>query len=241
MAKRKGPKRSKSSTARSTRPARAPRASRPARSDGASSSRSPASRTSSSRTVPRATSRARTDPRPAKASGLKTHSATPPRRPTKRVEAKKPAAAAGGRRSSDARSLNARTAKGTPRLERARRRLAPDVVPTPPSSLNLERKASAARSGRAELAERLDQLRHMNVVVAGDVDADAANAFFSGEEAPGGDTPTPDQDIVDDIGRAMGVQYQDNEELRGSDKILERDRHRWELDPSSSEDYKDRK
>ncbi len=81
----------------------------------------------------------------------------------------------------------------------------------------------------------------MNVVVAGDVDADAANAFFSGEEAPGGDTPTPDQDIVDDIGRAMGVQYQDNEELRGSDKILERDRHRWELDPSSSEDYKDRK
>ena len=62
-----------------------------------------------------------------------------------------------------------------------------------------------------------------------------------GDEAPGGDNPTPDQDIVDDIGRALGVQYQDNEELRASDKVAARDRHRWELDPASAEDYKDRK
>ena len=61
------------------------------------------------------------------------------------------------------------------------------------------------------------------------------------DEAPGGDNPTPDQDVVDDIGKAIGVQYQDNEELRASDKVVERDRHRWELDPASSEDYKDRK
>ena len=61
-----------------------------------------------------------------------------------------------------------------------------------------------------------------------------------GDEAPGGDNLTPDQDIVDDIGKALGVEDQDNEELKGADKITERDKHRWELDPALSDDYKDR-
>ena len=76
---------------------------------------------------------------------------------------------------------------------------------------------------------------------AGDVDVDVEDAYFSGDEAPGGDNPTPDQDIVDEIGKALGVEYQDAEELRASDKVAERDRHRWELDPASSEDYRERK
>ena len=66
-------------------------------------------------------------------------------------------------------------------------------------------------------------------------------AYFTGDEAPGGDNTSPDVDVVDDIGRALGVQYDDNEELKSSDKISERDKHRWEWDPASSEDYKDRK
>ena len=53
--------------------------------------------------------------------------------------------------------------------------------------------------------------------------------------------PTPDQDVVDDIGKALGVEYQDNEELKAGDKVTERDEHRWELDPASAEDYKERK
>jgi hypothetical protein len=61
-----------------------------------------------------------------------------------------------------------------------------------------------------------------------------------GDEAPGGDNPTPDQNVVDDIGVAVGNEYQDNEELEGADKIEERDKHRWEYDPASSEDYEDR-
>jgi len=61
-----------------------------------------------------------------------------------------------------------------------------------------------------------------------------------GDEAPGGDNPTPDQDIVDEIGRAVGVEYQDNEELKGEKKISQRDKHRWELDPASSDDWEDR-
>ena len=91
------------------------------------------------------------------------------------------------------------------------------------------------------MAETRENLGVMSALTGGDLDADAENAYFSGEEAPGGDNPTPDQDIVDDIGKAIGVEYQDNEELRTTDKVTERDRHRWELDPASSEDYKDRK
>ena len=78
------------------------------------------------------------------------------------------------------------------------------------------------------------------VLTSGDVDADWNDAYSSGEETPGGDMPTPDQDVVEEIGRALGVEYDDAEELKGSDKIIERDRKRWEYDPASSEDYGDR-
>jgi hypothetical protein len=123
------------------------------------------------------------------------------------------------------------------------RRTAPndDVVQTPPSTLDLDRSASAVRSGRRELRERFEQHTETGPAIAGgDVDADWESAYTVGDEAPGGDNPTPDQDIVDDIGRAVGVEYQDNEELKGEEKIIQRDRHRWELDPASAEDYDDR-
>ena len=129
-----------------------------------------------------------------------------------------------------------------PRLNRARRVLDDDtVLATPPSSLNMDRKGSAARTGRAELDQNRREHRTMTPEIAGgDVDVDVEDAYFTGEEAPGGDNPTPDQDIVDDIGKALGVEYEDNEELKAADKVTERDKHRWELDPASSEDYKDR-
>jgi hypothetical protein len=127
-----------------------------------------------------------------------------------------------------------------PRLDRARRTL-DDMVPSPPSTLDLDRDASAARSGRAELAEKQHQHRNMNDFGGGDPDVDVEDAYFTGEEAPGGDNPTPDQDIVDDIGKALGLEYEDNEELKAADKVVERDKHRWELDPASAEDYKERK
>ena len=129
----------------------------------------------------------------------------------------------------------------TPRLDRPRRTL-DETVPTPPSSLNMDRRGSAARTGRAELEQ--DRQVHGSMtrgITGGDVDVNLEQAYFSGDEAPGGDNPTPDQDIVDDIGKAIGVEYQDNEELRSSDKVADRDKHRWELDPASAEDYKERK
>jgi hypothetical protein len=88
---------------------------------------------------------------------------------------------------------------------------------------------------------RLDHRGMEPAITGGDVDVDVEDAYFTGEAAPGGDNPTPDQDIVDDIGKALGVEYQDYEELKAVDKVTARDRKRWELDPASSEDYKERK
>jgi hypothetical protein len=116
-----------------------------------------------------------------------------------------------------------------------------DVVPSPPSSLDFDRTASAARSGRRELREKYAEHTETSpALTGGDVDADWESAYSVGDEAPGGDNPTPDQDVVDEIGRAVGVEYQDNEELKGEAKIAKRDRNRWELDPASSDDWEER-
>jgi hypothetical protein len=130
-----------------------------------------------------------------------------------------------------------------PGLDRERKQLREleETVEGPPSSLDLDRHPSAARSGRRHLQDALDDHPETGpVMTGGDIDADWEDAYAVGDEAPGGDNPTPDQDRVDDIGRALGIEYQDNEELKGADKIAERDRHRWELDPASSDDYRDR-
>ena len=132
-----------------------------------------------------------------------------------------------------------RTAPG---LNRERRTIRDDdIVQTPPSSLDFDRSASAARSGRKELRDRYAEHTETSpALTGGDVDADWESAYSVGDEAPGGDNPTPDQDLVDDIGRAVGVEYQDNEELKGEAKIAKRDRNRWELDPASSDDWEER-
>jgi hypothetical protein len=156
-----------------------------------------------------------------------------------KTKAKASSAAAGARTAAKAVRQPARTAPG---LNRERRTISEEErVPSPPSSLDLDRSASAARSGRRELREKYQEHTETGpALTGGDVDADWESAYSVGDEAPGGDNPTPDQDIVDDIGRAVGVQYQDNEELKGERKISERDRHRWELDPASSDDWEDR-
>ena len=66
-------------------------------------------------------------------------------------------------------------------------------------------------------------------LTGGDIDADWQRADDIGEEAVGGSVPTPDQDRVDDLGRALGVPRAPDEEVRTSAEILEaRDRNRWE-------------
>jgi uncharacterized protein DUF6335 len=157
------------------------------------------------------------------------------RRPTRRAASKT------ARKTARKASASARKAGSKPKRAAKRRAKAPLVIPTPPSSLNMKRRGSAARSGRAELAAARERRRNLSPELAGgDADANLESAYFTGDETAGGDNPTPDQDVVDEIGRAVGVEYQDNEELGTTDKVTKRDKHRWELDPASAEDYKDR-
>ena len=137
-------------------------------------------------------------------------------------------------------AAKAKTAAATkkPNLDRPRKTVA-DIHGIP-SSLDTNRSASAAKSGRAEMRDRLSKNTSASpALTSGDVDADWESAEAVGDEAPGGDNPTPDQDVVDEIGRALGVEYEDDEELQGGAEISDRDRHRWELDPSSKDDFDD--
>src|SRR5437762_8759129 len=101
---------------------------------------------------------------------------------------------------------------------------------------DVQRLASGGDQLRRELREHHSRTP---VLSGGDLDADWARADI-GDETVGGSAPTPDQDVVDELGEAVGLTYEDNEPLRTSEKVEERDRKRWELDPASSEDYNDR-
>jgi hypothetical protein len=186
--------------------------------------------------------RARTSKRPAARRSPKPRASTKrASAKTTRVSAKAAAKPERGRRSTGA-PAGAGDSRRVPSLDRERKRLrdVEETVPQPPSSLNLDRHASAARTGRAVLEHaRHNHTETSPALTGGDVDADWEDAYAVGDEAPGGDNPTPDQDRVDDIGRALGIEYADNEELKASDKISARDKHRWELDPASAEDYPD--
>jgi len=101
----------------------------------------------------------------------------------------------------------------------------------------VQRLAAGGDQLRRELREHHSRTPNLS---GGDIDADWARADI-GDETVGGSSPTPDQDIVDELGQAVGLTYEDNEPLHAAEeKVEERDRRRWELDPASSEDYNDR-
>ena len=78
-------------------------------------------------------------------------------------------------------------------------------------------------------------------VTGGDLDNNLYQAEVVGEEAVGGQTPTPDQNVTEELLHAMGIDSVDGEAVRTKKKLEWRDNHRWELEPESSEDYqKDR-
>jgi Family of unknown function (DUF6335) len=82
------------------------------------------------------------------------------------------------------------------------------------------------RGRRTEIPHEDDTLR------MGDPDESALNNEYSGEDTPGGSSPTPDQNNVDEIGRAYGLQEEDAAALRsGAEVLARRDRHRPELRP----------
>lgn len=107
-----------------------------------------------------------------------------------------------------------KTAKTT--RSRSRRRVAEESRPDTPAA-SLEARPPYTATGPA--------------LSGGDIDADWQDAESSGEETVGGTVATPDQDVVDQIGRALGVEQSSTAPLRPMEEVLEdRDRRRWELE-----------
>src|SRR5215468_2930004 len=98
-------------------------------------------------------------------------------------------------------------------------------------------KDNLAEMGRRLVVREFEKYHSVSPeLTAGDVDARWQEAEDSGAETPGGHVATPDQDNVDEIGRAVGMEFQDNQELRTPEEILlRRDRRRWEMDKRSAD------
>jgi hypothetical protein len=66
----------------------------------------------------------------------------------------------------------------------------------------------------------------------GDPDDRGLDNEYVGDETPGGSASTPDQNLIDAIGRAYGLQEDDEGELHAAGEVLQRrDRRRSELMP----------
>lgn len=95
--------------------------------------------------------------------------------------------------------------------------------------------AEAIRTGVLPLvnARRREEIpKEGEKIRVGDPDDRSLANEYVGEETPGGTAPTPDQNSVDDIGRAYGLQEEDTGALRCAAEVLgRRDRHRTELQP----------
>jgi hypothetical protein len=93
--------------------------------------------------------------------------------------------------------------------------------------------AEALRTGVSprHLPQRKEQIPREDAKMrVGDPDDDGLQNEYSGEDTPGGSTPTPDQNVVDDIGRAYGLQEEDAGTLRSGAEVLgKRDKRRSEL------------
>jgi hypothetical protein len=94
----------------------------------------------------------------------------------------------------------------------------------------MRRDAGLSTSEADAVTERLAEHTETGPrLTGGDVDADWERAASVGEEAVGGSVATPDQNVVDDLGRALGVPRAPDEEVRTSAEILAaRDRNRWD-------------
>jgi hypothetical protein len=91
--------------------------------------------------------------------------------------------------------------------------------------------------GRQQLKQKLENYHSKDPdLAAGDLDAAWEDASVAGDEGVGGSVSTPDKDVVDELGEGLGITYEDDEVLRGDEKLRARDRNRWELNPESAAD-----
>ncbi|HEV8483449.1 MAG TPA: DUF6335 family protein [Blastocatellia bacterium] len=100
-------------------------------------------------------------------------------------------------------------------------------------------KENLAEIGARRIQHELEEHHSTGpALTGGDLDADWQGAEALGDEAVGGHAPTPDQNVIDEIGQAVGFNAADGEELYSlEERVAERDRNRWELDRRSDGDY----
>jgi len=110
----------------------------------------------------------------------------------------------------------------------------PDYVPNPEIEEFMEEEILRAPKDPELLAHRLRNNTAASPKDAGgDVDAAWEDVNESGSEAFTGHSPTPDQSNVEENAMAVGVSFEDNEELEFEEKFDKRDRDRFELEESS--------
>ncbi|HEX6731000.1 MAG TPA: DUF6335 family protein [Pyrinomonadaceae bacterium] len=110
----------------------------------------------------------------------------------------------------------------------------PEFVPDPEIEEFMELEISRAPKDSELLAHRLRNNTAASPQDAGgDLDANWEDVNESGSETVAGDNPTPDQSLVEENAKAMGVSFEDNEELEFVEKIEKRDRDRYELEEGS--------
>ena len=112
--------------------------------------------------------------------------------------------------------------------------------PTEEVRQEFDEAARLGSTGQQSLIEKLREHHATSPALSGgDVDAAWEEAAV-GEESVGGGNPTPDQNVVEELGEAMGLNYEDGEPLHSEEKLESRDEHRWELNPASSEGFDER-
>ncbi|HKP35341.1 MAG TPA: DUF6335 family protein [Pyrinomonadaceae bacterium] len=110
----------------------------------------------------------------------------------------------------------------------------PEFVPDPEIEEFMEEEIAHAPKDPELLAQRLNNNTAASPSDAGgDVDAAWEDVNESGSETFAGDSPTPDQSMVEENAKAIGVSFEDNEELDFLGKIERRDRDRYELEEHS--------
>jgi uncharacterized protein DUF6335 len=88
-------------------------------------------------------------------------------------------------------------------------------------------------------SRRREEIPHEDeTMLMGDPDDRGLDNEYVGDQTPGGHAQTPDQNLIDETGRAYGLQEEDAGELWSAGELLSRrDRHRSELRPSRRKTY----
>lgn len=135
--------------------------------------------------------------------------------------ARKPAARGAKRRV-------AKTRRAAPRKKAAPKARAPRATAKRkvPAGLIRERRTLVEKPSPAQTTQRTDESRYAGAALTGQEELveKLLEHTETGPAMTGGDLDA--------------IHYEDNEELKLGEKETERDRHRWERDPASAEDYR---